>query len=371
MRRRLRLWLGSIAVTTLLVVAVGGITRLTHSGLSIVDWQPLVGIVPPLNHAQWVDSFERYQQFPEYRLLRPGMTLDEYKSIFFWEYLHRLLARLIGLIFALPFWFFAFSGALPRPLAGRLLGLFGLGALQGIAGWLMVLSGLAARPSVSHYRLALHLVLAFAIFGWSIWLIRELSLRKTRPTVSMHARRRVSQALIAFGGLLGLQITWGAFVAGLKAGFMFSTFPLMGGALVPLTYFTSDPPLLSLVEHPAGVQWMHRALGTALLAAAFALHFYVRRIDVDRVSKRLTLALFGATGAQYALGVLTLIHLVPVSLAVTHQVTAAAIVGVWMWTLHHVRQLETPDVRSGMPTRLRAGVAPPLIGGSSAIAPPA
>ena len=338
-RRRLRIWFGTIAATTLLVLIVGGITRLTHAGLSIVDWQPLIGIVPPLSQSEWIASFERYQQFPEYRQLRPYMTLAEYQHIFYWEYLHRLLARLIGVVFLVPFAFFYFSGALTRPLTGRALALFGLGAMQGIAGWLMVRSGLIDRPSVSHYRLAVHLVLAFAIFGLSIWLIRDLSLGKIRMTVTALARRRTSQALILVGCLLGLQIVWGAFVAGLKAGFLFNTFPLMGGTLVPAEYWSSSPTALALVQHQVGVQWMHRLLGTVVVIAAFVLRLAARRMKMDRPSQRWCTALLWAVGAQYAIGVLTLVHVVPIGLAVTHQAMAMAIVGLWVCAVHHVRHL--------------------------------
>jgi len=343
-RRWLRIWLSSIAATTVLILMVGGITRLTHSGLSIVDWQPLVGFVPPLNQAQWVESFERYKQFPEYRLLRPHMALADYKRIFFWEYLHRLLARVIGLVFLIPFAFFYRSGALTRPLAGRVFALFVLGAMQGIVGWLMVRSGLADRPSVSHYRLALHLMLALAIFGLCIWLIRDLCLRGTRASVTVLARRRASQALTAVGCLLGLQIVWGAFVAGLKAGLVFNTFPLMGGALVPSTYWTSHPMVLNLVQHPSGVQWMHRVLGTVLVVAAYMLCIRVRQMKMDRTSRSLSVALLWAIAAQYALGVLTLVHFVPIGFAMAHQTMAIAIVGLWVGAVHHVRHLDAPPV---------------------------
>lgn len=314
---------------------------MTHSGLSIVDWQPLVGFVPPLNQAEWGESFERYKQFPEYRLLRPHMALSDYKRIFFWEYLHRLLARAIGLIFLIPFAFFYRSGALTRRLAGRVSALFALGALQGIVGWLMVRSGLADRPSVSHYRLALHLMLALAIFGLCIWLIQDLRPRDTRTPVTMLARRRASQDLAAVGSLLGLQIVWGAFVAGLKAGLVFNTFPLMGGALVPSAYWTLHPMVLNLVQHSSGVQWMHRVLGTMLVVAAYLLRVRVWQMNMDRTSRIMSVALLWAIAAQYAIGVLTLVNIVPIGLALVHQTMAMAIVGLWVCAFHHVRHLTT------------------------------
>ncbi len=339
-RRQIRLWLASIAAITFLVLIVGGITRLTHSGLSIVDWDPLVGAVPPLGHAQWVASFERYQQFPEYRQLRPTMTLAEYQRIFFWEYLHRVLARLIGVVFVVPFVVFHLTGALTPELSRRALGLFGLGVMQGLVGWLMVKSGLVDRPSVSHYRLAAHLLLAIAIFGMCVWLIRDLGVDGTRWAVAVPVRRRVSRALYAVGVLLGLQIVWGAFVAGMKAGFVFNTFPLMGGALVPRDYWTLRPVVLNLVQHVAGVQWMHRLLATVLVASVGALHLRVLHLRMDRTTTALSAALLMAVAVQYGLGVLTLLQLVPLGLAMAHQAMAVVIAGVWVCAVHHVRHLD-------------------------------
>ena len=333
--RRLQIWLAAIAATTCLVLVIGGITRLTHSGLSIVEWRPVVGVIPPLNEAAWLDSFARYQQFPEYRQLRSDMTLEEYKYIYFWEYLHRLLARAIGLVFLIPFAFFYFSGSLAPSFARRALALFALGSMQGAAGWLMVRSGLVDRPSVSHYRLALHLTLAVAIVGLCIWMIRDLSVG--RPAAPGSATRRAPRALLAIGVLIGLQIVWGAFTAGLKAGVGFNTFPLMGDALVPIEFWPLRPLALNLVQHPWGVQWMHRLLGTILLAAACASYIHIRRSTVDRASQRWSAALLGTVAAQYVLGVLTLINVVPLGLALTHQLMAVAVVCVWVAAVHHAR----------------------------------
>ena len=335
------MWLASIAALTFLVLVVGGITRLTHSGLSIVDWRPLMGVIPPLSESEWIENFDRYRQFPEYRQLRPQMTLAEYKYIFFWEYLHRLLARLIGLMFLVPFAFFYVSGSLTRRMTHRALALFALGAMQGMAGWLMVRSGLVDRPSVSHYRLAIHLLLAFSIIGFCVWLIRDVGAPSTRACVTLQAKRRAAGALVAVGALLGLQIVWGAFVAGLKAGYGFNTFPLMGGALVPIDHWPLTPAVLNLVHHQWGVQWMHRLLGTLLLAAAWVLQRRVRQLKMDPASRLLSAALLSAVAAQYALGVMTLVYSVPMGLALAHQAMAALLVGLWVVTVHHVRHLAT------------------------------
>lgn len=340
-RRRLRAWLWSIAAMTLAVLVVGGITRLTQSGLSIVDWKPLVGAVPPLTEARWVETFDRYRQYPEYRQLRRGMTLDEFKVIFFWEYLHRLVARLIGVVFLVPFVAFWLAGSLPRPLLARALALFGLGAMQGVLGWLMVQSGLVDRPSVSHYRLAAHLSLAFVIFGYSVWLARELSIGPVRPGVAAGTRRLMTHGLAVVGALLAAQVVWGAFVAGLDAGLIFTTFPLMGGALVPPTWLALEPALSNVVQNPATVQWAHRVLGTILLVSVAVVFWRVRRAAPDLTSRRLNLAMALLVGVQYVLGILTLVHVVPVGLAVTHQATAMAIAGVWVIWAHHVTHAMT------------------------------
>ncbi len=347
-RRYLRAWFWSVAGMTLGVLIVGGITRLTQSGLSIVDWDPLFGVIPPLTEAQWLETFDRYRQFPEYQQLRQGMTLSEFELIFFWEYLHRLLARGIGLVFLVPLLFFWVRGYLTRPLVRRSLALFGLGAAQGVMGWLMVASGLVDRPSVSHFRLAAHLSLAFLIFGFAVWLARELAVSATRPAIAPRAYRFVSRGLVAVGALLLLQVVWGAFTAGLDAGLYNNTFPLMDGKLVPATLLWLDPPVRNFVHNPVAVQWMHRVLGTLLGLATIGLFIGTRRLHTDRLTARLNAMFLALIVVQYLLGVLTLLFFVPVALGVTHQATAMITFGVWVTWLHHVRNLEVgtaPAVR--------------------------
>ena len=331
---------------TLAVLVVGGITRLTQSGLSIVDWDPLMGVVPPLTEAQWQRAFERYQQFPEYQQLRQGMSLGEFQFIYFWEYLHRLLARAIGLVFLLPFVLFAIRGYLNRPLAVRALALFGLGALQGVMGWFMVASGLVDRPSVSHFRLAAHLGLAFLIFGCSVWLARELAVRSARDAMPAPDRTRIIRGLGWIGVLLALQVVWGAFVAGLDAGYIHNTFPLMDGRLVPAALLWLEPALLNFVQNPPAVQWVHRVLGTVLAAAVLAQLLLVARNDVDPLSRRLNVSLAVLIGVQYLLGVLTLLLHVPVPLGVAHQATAMVIFGVWVVWLHHMSRGTVAEPRA-------------------------
>ncbi len=338
-RRLLRAWFWSIAGMTLLTLIVGGITRLTQSGLSIVDWDPFMGVIPPLNGEQWNAAFQRYRAFPEYLALRRGMTLDEFKFIFFWEYLHRLIARAIGLVFLLPFLYFWVRVVLTRPVLRRALLLFALGAGQGAMGWFMVSSGLVDSPRVSHYRLAAHLTLAFVIFGYALWLARELAVGGERAEVPEPVLRTMRSGLAWVGGLLAVQIVWGAFVAGLKAGLYYNTFPLMAGGLVPPDFFRLSPALLNLVENPPAVQWMHRLLGTLLLFVAGGFYFRLRKAEADRGSLRLNSILFALIASQYALGVLTLLLRVPVSLGVAHQAMAMIVMGAWLWWVHHVREL--------------------------------
>lgn len=335
-RRHLRAWLWTGAGLTILIVIIGGITRLTQSGLSIVDWDPIMGVIPPLSQAEWQEAFDRYRQFPEYQKLRAGMTLGEFQFIFFWEYVHRLAARLIGVAFLVPFLFFWARGYLNPPLRRRLLLLFGLGALQGFMGWFMVASGLVDVPRVSHYRLAAHLSIALLIFASCVWLVRELGDFAEYALPVEEARRRWSLRWAwALGALLAVQILWGAFVAGLDAGLIFNTFPLMDGGLLPPQALGMEPALRNLVENPVTVQWVHRVLGTVLLVAAIGVAIGARRGAADARSARLSLAIAALVCVQYALGIATLLLAVPVSLGVAHQVTAVVILGVWLSWLHH------------------------------------
>ena len=319
------------------VLVVGGITRLTLSGLSIVDWDPVMGVIPPLTHADWQQAFREYQQFPEYQTWREGMSLAEFKNIYFWEYLHRLLARGIGLVFLVPFGIFWAKGYFNRPLLKRALLLFALGAMQGVMGWLMVMSGLVDRPSVSHYRLAGHLSLAFAIFGWALWLARDLAIQAGRDGISPKQRRLLLSGLGGVGALLAVQIVWGAFVAGLKGGKFYPTFPLMGGRWVPAELLWLDSTLQNFVANPIAVQWVHRVLGTLLALAVIGLSVAVWRRVEDRLSQRFNVALLALIVVQYLLGVWTVLAHVPVALGVAHQATAMVLFGVWLAWVHHAR----------------------------------
>lgn len=332
-RRRVRVWLWSGAGLTFLILVIGGITRLTESGLSMVDWNPIVGVVPPLSHAEWEAAFARYREFPQYQKLRPGMTLAEFRFIFFWEYLHRLAARTIGLVFLIPILWFWARGYLTTPLRRRLIVLFGLGVLQGFMGWFMVKSGLVDDPRVSQYRLAAHLSIAIAIFGYCIWLAREL----TTPPRARPPSVAPTPWIYALGVLLALQILWGAFVAALDAGFIYNTFPRMGEGLLPPNGLQLRPTVRNLTENPATVQWIHRVLGTLLLLTATIAAFTTRTRRIGPPSRSFALAFWILVVTQYGLGVLTLLRRVQLPLAVTHQAMALVIVGTWLVWLHHAR----------------------------------
>jgi heme a synthase len=335
-RHHLRLWLWSGAALTFLILVIGGITRLTQSGLSIVDWQPIMGVIPPLNAAQWQEAFDAYRASPEYLQLRRGMTMEEFQFIFFWEYIHRIAARLIGLVFIIPFVIFWVKGYLNAPLTRRLLALFGLGALQGLMGWYMVMSGLVDVPHVSHYRLAAHLMIAFAIFGMCLWVAADLGRGRGSPPAG--GGRGVVAALLALGALLLLQILWGAFVAGLKAGLLYNTFPLMGSAWIPGNMLSLSPAVANFFENPIAVQWMHRLLGTLLALSAIGVLVWLAVRGASRATLRWGGGFVALLLVQYLLGVMTLLMYVPVWLGVTHQAVAMLLFGVWLLWLHHERE---------------------------------
>jgi cytochrome c oxidase assembly protein subunit 15 len=325
-----RAWLLAVAALVFLMVSVGGATRLTGSGLSITEWQPIVGALPPLSEAAWQDAFAKYRQIPQYEQVNRGMSLEAFKFIYWWEWTHRFLGRLIGAAFLVPFLYFLAIGALPRPVLGRLAGIFALGALQGLVGWYMVSSGLAARIDVSQYRLALHLGLAILIFGALIWVALSLDEPQAAPAKTQPALAGAA-ALVA---LVFLQILLGALVAGLKAGASYNTWPLMDGRLVPDGLGVMQPWYFNLFENALTVQFNHRVVAYALVVAAARHAWSVRRRTSDPRARGLALALAAAVLAQAALGIWTLLAQVPLALGLAHQAGAAAVFGLAVWHLH-------------------------------------
>lgn len=325
--RPIALWLLAVAALVFAMVVVGGITRLTESGLSIVEWAPVSGALPPLNEAAWQAEFDAYRATPQYIQINTGMSLPEFKNIYFWEFVHRLLGRVIGLAFALPLLWFAARRAIPRGYGGRLTALLGLGGLQGVIGWWMVASGLVDRPDVSHIRLAVHLMLALFIFGALIW---------TGLDLLAGARARVGTAAIWAFSLLALQIMFGAYVAGLEAGYAFSSWPLMGDDWFPAGAPMMEPWLRNLVDNPIVVQFVHRWLAFAVAAALLLVARNAWRAGAQLPA----IALAGALAAQILLGIMTLLTGVALPIAVAHQAMAALLVAVLVFASHRVACLK-------------------------------
>ena len=321
-------WLFAVAALIILMVVVGGITRLTESGLSITEWKPVSGAVPPLTEAQWLHEFQLYQRTPEYQQINRGMTLAAFKSIFFWEYLHRLLGRVIGLAFALPLLWFWWRKAIPQGFGPRLLFLLFLGGFQGAIGWWMVASGLSQRTDVSHVRLAVHLLTALFIFAAIVWTALDLrspgALRRRFPTVGIWAV-----------AVLALQLMFGAFVAGLDAGYAFNSWPLMGDRLYPTGAPWLDPVLRNFVDNPITVQFVHRWLAFVVLAAAFVLARQVKRAGGRRESA----LVHALVGIQILLGIATLLTGVDLHVAVTHQAVAVLLLGSFILASHRLAVL--------------------------------
>jgi cytochrome c oxidase assembly protein subunit 15 len=322
--RALRVWLATLALLIVVMILVGGATRLTDSGLSITEWQPIMGVVPPLSDADWDKAFAAYRKIPEYTELKRGMSLEEFKTIFWWEWVHRFLGRMIGVVFFVPFIGFWLAGYIPRNYLPRLIGLFLLGALQGAVGWYMVKSGLVDRTDVSQYRLAAHFGTALLILGYTLWLLLSLGVDGTSARNGARSRAPV---WVASGilTLIFLQLLAGALVAGLDAGFGFNTWPLINGAFVPEGLGEASPWYLNLFENHLTVQFDHRMLGYAVVAATLAQLAWLalKRAPVQLIGSALTLALLALL--QAVLGVWTLLLAVPIPLGLAHQAGAVAV----------------------------------------------
>ncbi|NBC22952.1 MAG: heme A synthase, partial [Gammaproteobacteria bacterium] len=305
---------------------IGAITRLTESGLSMVEWRPLIGTLPPLTEAEWQRVFDLYRETPEYRFKNAGMGLEAFKTIFFWEWFHRLWGRLIGLVFALPLLAFWLTGQIRRVghvpnLGWKLVGLLVLGGLQGVMGWVMVQSGLVDRPSVSQYRLAAHLGLAFVIFSLLLWLAWRLFEDPAAPAATL-APRPVRRHLWGTVAIAAVTVAWGALVAGLDAGLAYNTWPLMDGRLVPPGAMAIMPWWLNPFENTATVQFIHRWIAIATAAAVLALAWSVRRRGAAPRVRRMVDLAAAMVAVQVALGIATLLTQVWIPLAALHQAGA-------------------------------------------------
>jgi len=330
--RRIALWLALCAAVIFGMILLGGVTRLTGSGLSMVEWKPLTGVLPPLSEAQWQAEFDKYRQYPEYLLVNRGMSLDGFKLIFWYEYLHRVLGRLIGLLFFVPLLLFALRGRLRPGLMPPLLLLFALGAAQGLLGWYMVKSGLVDRPSVSQYRLTAHFGLAVLIYAGMLWLAFGL----WRP-VSSGAGPLPGRALAATL-LIYLMMLSGAFVAGTHAGYSYNTWPLMGPSFVPEGLYQTSPFWLAAFEDVTTIQFNHRILAYVLTALLLALVVAVLRTRREAGPRLAAWLLLGALLLQVSLGISTLLLQVPVPLGAAHQAGAVLLLSAGLWLAHTLRR---------------------------------
>jgi len=325
-------WLLTGCVMIGLMVVIGGITRLTQSGLSMVEWKLFMGSVPPLNESQWQEIFDKYKAFPEYIIVNKHFTLEQFKSIFWWEYIHRILGRLIGLVFIVPFIIFLIQKRISRNLLKKLIILFVIGGFQGFLGWFMVKSGLVKDPHVSHIRLAIHLIAAFAAFGYSLWIALDIKFTDSLSRVLPKHLKMVLNTAFAF---LIVQIIYGALVAGLKAGLYYGTWPLMNGVLMPDEIWNAlqRDGMTSLVNNVTSVQFIHRNFGLIVGLLIFYFEYISRKRKVNHGSSGLLVLV---VIIQIILGIYTLIYHVPVVLGVIHQFSSLVLFTVFIYNLHRI-----------------------------------
>lgn len=332
--RPLILWLFSGCLLVATMVVVGGITRLTGSGLSIVEWDVIMGTLPPLNEAQWEEMFEKYKQTPQYIHENFDFSTEEFKSIFWWEYIHRLIGRIIGIVFIIPFLYFYFTKKISKELLPKLLILFVMGGFQGFLGWFMVKSGLSKDPMVSHYRLAAHLTTAFLTFGYTFWV--ALGIMYPQKTENDVATLKMKKYINMFFILLLIQIVYGAFVAGLRAGKICNTFPLMCDSLVP-DIFSSGSLVHTVFESHMGVQFIHRTLAYLVLAFVLFIWWQAKNQALSIPIKKAANVLLAVALLQFLLGVFTILYAVPISMGVIHQLGAFLLFAVTLFTMHRLR----------------------------------
>lgn len=329
--RHVAIWLFIVCAFVFTMIVVGGITRLTESGLSMVNWEPISGIIPPLNEAEWNAEFEAYKQYPEYQKVNIGMTLDEFKNIFFWEYLHRVLGRLIGVIYAIPFFIFLARKKIKRALKPHLWTLLLLGGGQGLLGWYMVKSGLIDQPDVSHYRLTAHLGLAVLIYTYAFWLGLGLLLPKSKKALG-----RPKRLIYSYVVILIVQILIGGLVAGLNAGLVSDTWPLMFGQIIPDGAFNGGYGLMSIFDDPLTVHFEHRTFAYIVALTAIIIWWKLKSDTSATVRLGANLVLLSVL-LQITLGVLTVLHTVAIPIAATHQAGAVVALSASLYLLNRVK----------------------------------
>ncbi len=316
--KQVAIWLIVIAGIIFCMIILGGVTRLTHSGLSMVDWNPIMGIIPPINDADWLRAFARYQEFPEYQKINQGMSVEQFKSIFYFEYFHRILGRLIGILFLIPFLYFWFRSFIRKSLLPQMAIMFFLGGCQGLLGWYMVKSGLINDPHVSQYRLTAHLISAVIIYCYILWVAFGLLTTNTERTTDQHSQKLFSISKI-LTLLIILMIITGGLVAGTRAGFVYNTFPLMNGKLIPDAMYTLHPLWLNWLENVTAIQFNHRVFAYGLLFLISSYCFAVYKYGTTARSRHAAILLLILLIAQVCLGVATILLHVPVLIASCHQ----------------------------------------------------
>ena len=326
--RQIAYWLFFCAAVIFGMILLGGITRLTNSGLSMVDWKPLMGVVPPMSEADWQHMFYKYQQFPEYQKINMGMSLEEFKSIFMYEYLHRVLGRLIGVIFTVPFLFFLFTKRIKAGLTPKLVLMLLGGGFQGLLGWYMVKSGLVDKPDVSQYRLTAHLGAAVLIYSFILWTAFGLVSTKTKQPIAL------GRFAYTLSGLIFLMILSGGLVAGTKAGFAYPTWPLMGDSFIPAGLYSLAPAWLSAFEDITTIQFNHRIFAYVIVALVLTFAAKTLKADIQGPARTGVFLLIGLLLLQVTLGISTLIFYVPVPVAAAHQVGAVALLSASLFVSH-------------------------------------
>ena len=333
-RKAVAFWLFGVAAIIFAMVVIGGLTRLTGSGLSITEWDLIQGVIPPLTDAAWQDVFDKYKHIPQYAQQNSWMSLSDFKSIFWWEWSHRFLGRFVGSAFAVPFLWFAYVGAIARKEWPRMIVLFALGGLQGVIGWWMVQSGLEVRVSVSQYRLAIHLGAAIILLGAMLWTAFDyLNLPKSHTAID----KRLQQSGLLFVGLVYVQMLLGALVAGLHAGLIYNTWPLMDGRVAPEDAFFQSPWWINFFENPGLVQFDHRIGAYIVAISAFCLWRFGRKQKNSGLARRSGNAVLHVTLFQILLGIGTLVMQAPLFMAAPHQITAAALFCVAVWHAWELR----------------------------------
>ena len=328
------IWLLTGCLLIFLMVVIGGITRLTNSGLSMVDWKLIMGMVPPLNEQEWIETFNKYKQFPEYQQVNYSFTLAEFKSIFFWEYLHRLIGRLIGMVFIFPFIYFLIKKKITGKLISKCLIILGMGAFQGFLGWWMVKSGLVDDPDVSHYRLAVHLIAAFLTFAYTLWVALDL----TYKNVQRNDIRFMRNWLIVLFIVTVAQIVYGAFVAGLNAGFIMNTWPKMGDSWIHESVTAISPIWENFINGLGGVQFVHRYLALIVVGIVVLLLLRGTKYSLNNIQSKSLMILIVIVFVQFLLGIFTLLLAVPIWLGVAHQVGAFLLLGAIVYSASSFRK---------------------------------